>query len=796
MLRLAPFSHAMRRPLVVLLALAVPLAGFITRGAALGQEKPSKLLASKDPARRVEGARALAEKGGEDAEKLLRKALDDRDWEVVEWAAHGLGTHGSKDAVDELLKTALRAPVRRVRVSAARAVAKLDPEAALADLAKEVRKKTGLPAAEALAEICARNPLPAAVDAVEKALGSREQAVQDAAARAVCVLDESVILGHLAEWSSAGRLTAAANALEAIAARPGHVSVTALLELLDRRGLPPVIERRVLHAIQSAVRDGSDGDAQTRAAALLEAVANPADAWKRARSVRALDSLCRVPRDDDGRPGAATLPASVATSPLLAALEDRDDGVRAAAAHALSGTLAEDCWERLREVARSDSSDRVRRAAMRGVVSSAGFTPETKDLLVDRLERDSDERVREEAAVFLGRRECADRVDALIAALEDRTWTVGVCAAVSLGKTKSEAALEPLSARAENKDWKVAGAALAGLGHLDHHDAVLILIDALNAKHSVLKQTAYAFLRRLTAAEFADRQKPWREWWDGAKDSFTFVDREAEAKNAKKYGYATSTAGLYEHLDVTVLQSRGDHIEELLEKLGIEHRRTMAGNLDEAGLQPFGVFVSNCTGEITPADVEVLQWFTRAGGYLFCSCWALHHTAEPVSPGPVRKAATRGEVLDLVEARDCSGDEHALQGVFEPLVQPHYVLFGAHLIEVLEPETVAVLIDSPACAERWGAGDLACSFATGHGRIVDSANHFDLQGLESVEGLKKPEDRMAFAVDHMGLGYVEMREMHKRKVFHKEKTANEEIRDLSAFRFLSNFVREKRIADH
>jgi hypothetical protein len=245
---------------------------------------------------------------------------------------------------------------------------------------------------------------------------------------------------------------------------------------------------------------------------------------------------------------------------------------------------------------------------------------------------------------------------------------------------------------------------------------------------------------------------------------------------------------------VVVLQSRGDHIEQLLEKVGIQHRITRAAAVAQAELHPFAVFVSNCTGEIQPDDVERLQWFVRVGGYLFGSCWALQHTIARVHPGVVAKLPVKGEVLDNVTAEMCTRESVFAEGVFPEFTRPIYVLYGSFLIDVVAPERVEVLIDSPSCAARWGGGNLACWFSVGHGVILDSANHFDLQGLERVVGLKTPVDRMAYAMDHMGVDHDEVRRLEAARVWESQADSMKLVRDLSMFRFITNFVRQKRRA--
>ena len=163
-----------------------------------------------------------------------------------------------------------------------------------------------------------------------------------------------------------------------------------------------------------------------------------------------------------------------------------------------------------------------------------------------------------------------------------------------------------------------------------------------------------------------------------------------------------------------------------------------------------------------------------------------------VYPGVLKKYET-GEVLDTVSADNCAQDSPYLEGVFAPGVRPLYSLVGAHLIEVVDHERAEVLIDSPECAERWGIGDLAAWFPAGHGVVIDSVNHFDEQGLTNATGLKGAEAIQAYAVDHMGLSYEELRAKKKEKFWKSAAKAGREVMDLSVFKLVTNFVRLKRL---
>jgi hypothetical protein len=405
-----------------------------------------------------------------------------------------------------------------------------------------------------------------------------------------------------------------------------------------------------------------------------------------------------------------------------------------------------------------------------------------------------DSTVRERAIVRLGKSGVKGAVDALAGAIGDAQWEIGCCAAVSLGKTDDDQAAAPLLRLLKHNDWKLRGAAIVGLMHWSREAAVEPLLEMLADAHPAVARTAHEALRTMSRKFDAKPDaKSWKAWWGQAKGKHDFTDREATLDKLKKYGYAVPDSEIYAGLDVVVFQSRGDHIEQLLDKLKIGYRTTMMGKVLEAGMHPEAIFVSNCTGEIAPPDLEPLAWFVRTGGSLFGSCWSLSETIARIEGNVMQKAVTRDQVMDDVRALPVDADSPLLTGVFPPSVVPIYHLEGAHLIQVLDQERCEVLIDSPDAAERWGCGNLAAWFFCGHGVLFDSANHFDLQGLEKAPDLKTDKDRQAYAVDHMGLSFETWRATRSEGYWKNPGKASQSVPDLSAFRLLTNFVRSKRI---
>jgi len=495
-------------------------------------------------------------------------------------------------------------------------------------------------------------------------------------------------------------------------------------------------------------------------------------------------------------------------APVLAVLQPTLAGaaadVRAAGAAALARIATDEALEALAKLAQSDEDARVRRIALGALARVRGPKHDhTRALLLERLAKDGDARVRETAASYLGVRGKTDVIPVLEAALGDPDWRVMTSAAVALGKTQHEASTGSLAAlyRKGEDDWKKRASAVAGLTRMRSHSAVPVLISALADPEKLVSETAYQFLVEVSRQKLPPEPAAWNKWWEENEARTILSVPEEVLERRKQYGYARNApsskelfANAFAGVDVLVLQSEGDHIETVLDGLEIAHRLTTTGQVQSDGLHPQGVFVSNCTGEITSAEAERINWFVRAGGALFGSCWALEKTIQDLEPGLVRKLETRGQVLAEVPAYPCDADSSYLDGVFEPDCRPIYKLEGAHLIEVLDPEEVEVLVDSPQCAAGFGGANLAAWFRLGHGVVLDSSNHFELQGFV-LGNPRDPEERQAYAVDHLGLSYARLRELRKEKFWNKTSSAAENVKDLSVFRLITNFVWQKLLVE-
>ncbi|MBI5363549.1 MAG: HEAT repeat domain-containing protein, partial [Planctomycetes bacterium] len=553
--------------------------------------------------------------------------------------------------------------------------------------------------------------------------------------------------------------------------------------VLLRPALADLVERRAERAFALSVAAAADGAAAAAEKHVPRLGAAKA-ASVAARGVRVVAALANATKLDRTKLLALVKPA----------LSRPEVGVRAQAALVLAAIGGDDAKKEVLALLSGDKDERVRRAALDALVKLAPATDAgARTALVERLSTDASAEVRLAAAAALGVAKNEEARPALEKALVDKDWGVQVCAAVSLGKLGGGSVASLADLAKKHADWKVRGAACEGLMRTASKEALPPLIESLGDADPCVKKGSHVFLCAVAGENLPPDPAPWRAWWAKEGGRFEFRDPRALPSTGGGIEHTKAPAAqIWRGTDVVVLDSRGDHIQTVLEKQKVEHRMTMAGKIGESGVHAGAVFVANCTGEIEAVDVDRVRWFVLVGGNFFGSCWALHETVERALPGVVRKAETASEVIDRVAAYDCSGGSPYVAGVFQEGVVPEYALEGAHLIEVVTPERCEVLLDSPEALEHWGCGNLAVLFRAGHGTVVDSVNHFEAQDFQTVEGLKTPVDRQAWAMDHMGLAYDDWRKTRHEKWWDNSVKASNEVSDLSVFRLVTNVVRLSR----
>ncbi len=773
--------------------------GFLFVIGALGSEglaqdgvDPVRGIKSKVVADRLAAVEALRQSPDPLHEKLLLGALADRDREVVERAAMALSDRGSDAAVAQLVRVCTDGSILRLRRAAARTLGKISPVKATEELTKLTSGKHAARALEALAFVARESADSSTAAAIQRALRAKDRDQRLGAGRAICALPAGLADETLAELLKGSDAELAALALDAVSANPKSHFLPVLWNALRAPSVPDVLGRRLIAAgaacIATLERAGDSAQAAQQLQAFVELGAFiDRDAQARAMGLyTALDSVA----------SADSVLARAARPLLIAGLSAGQENVRKAAIQGSLRRAIPEARPLVLALAVKDTEASVRLLSLREATRAFGAAdPEVLALLIDRLSGDADASVREEAAVSLGATDLAGAAGPLTRALGDPSWTVATCAAVSLGKTRDVAALESLQGLLSHADWRLRASAVVGMTWLATQDCVPHLMRALGDGDPSVRRTAHVFLEQQLKAKLGEDRVAWEAWWKANSARARLVDPVAAKERRERYGYASQTAAVFEDMDVVVLESRGDHIQNLLGQLKIAHRLTQASKLAEAALHPGAIYVSNCTGEIEAKDVERIDWYVRAGGVLFGSCWSLTETIQRVHPGILRKLETNGDVLDNVVAFAVDPSSPYLKGAFGADAEPLYHLEGSHLIEVLEPELCEVLIDSPQALERWGGGNLAATFRSGHGVILDSANHFDLQGLEVALGLRTAEDRMEFAFDHMGMDYETWRRTQNEKYWDSALKASQNIFDFSALNIVTNFVRAKRLLD-
>jgi HEAT repeat protein len=744
-------------------------------------------LDSKDVLERVAAVQALAEKGAPDAEALLARAVKDRDYEVVHRAVEALGARGTAASLDLLTDLAVSGPTRSIRLSAALSAKRISAVAAGAALLKRLKGDEAVAAAEALGIVAD----PAAgkdLERLAKKKGKDTGPLRRACVDAIGALGDPKRIPFFTECLKDEDIGVRAAAVRGLAATKDPSAIAPMRDGLNEAAITNVMERRYLAAIRSLLLATSDPKKHELAATMIVQSfgmgPNPESAARFARLFGVL-----------GDAAAPVGPVEEYARLLLSlGVSHANEGVRCASIRALGRMGRAETYDRLASIAGGDPSVRTRFHALREAVRLKGDL--ALPLLLDRVGNDADPMIREEAAVILGKRRLADAVPALVQALGDKQWEVCVGAAVSLGRIRDPRALAALVALLGDKDWRRRGGGTVGLGWIRQKEAIPHLIDMLRDKEPAVARTALEFLRHISGEKLDENVKSWRAWWEKWQETFVFLDRDAEAKEAKRYGYAVQPRKVYEDMDIVVLVTRagGDNIQLLLTDYGIEHRTVRAAAVQKCGLAPHALFIANCPGEIVDDDVSAIQFYVHAGGYLFASCWSLQETIERCFPGVVRKYPLPGQVLGLVLAEPVPVESPLTRGVFAEGCQPLFTLEGAHLIDVMDPERFEVLIDSPDTATRWGEGNLAGWFTIGHGLVLDSVNHFDLQGMKEAR-LSDEKERMGFAMNHLGYDYAELRELREKGIFLKQPTAIRGTRDMTIFRFITTFVRQKRLAD-
>jgi HEAT repeat protein len=760
-----------------------------------------KDLRAKDADQRLAAIPVLIEDGSPKSGKALQKALKDSDWGVQIAAVEALSDWMTLDPTSSLVALALSTPVEQVRIAAAQALAKRNPNEVIALLAARLGKgKDTLPACATLLLFPAGEFDELLLKNMERLFQKKERPdLRAGAASLLHLLSPAPRLDFLNNALADADLRVRIAAIEAVQRAPFAKAFDPLVKQLFAPKTGDVLGRRLCLAVSAILANNSEKGAPAAAVLAQDFFRYRADkgavSWRIAvvaRAVFALEGEEIAPVQEQAR------------GDFIALLEDSSttEAARATAAWAFGADIlgAERTIKVLFHALKNEPSARVRRAAMVAVLELAPMNAELSAALMARAEEDQDFSIRRLATVSLGVADLEGVAPTLVSLCSDRDWQIAVCAAISLGKTRAPQALSALTDLCKDNDWRIRGAAIMGLTHLYKKDVIPVVIEMLADPERVVARTAHEYLQTVTHQKLSPTREAYQEWWSTNGGTLLLLTPEKARERGRAYADfgGRSLTSPYKNMDVFVFQSHGDHIENLLARREIEYTFTGPGAVGASEVHPFSVYIANCIGDCAGSDVDYLRWYVLTGGYLFSSCWALNGTIEQIEPGIMQSVRRymRGTLTDRVAAEMTVAASPYLKGVFGPGSQPIYSLEGAHMVQVLLPERCEVLLDSPECASRWGVGNLAAWFPMGHGLMLDSANHFGLQGFADDRTLRKPVDRQAYAVNHMGLSLEDLREVQKEKWWKNNEKAEEFIWDESAFRFLTNFVRWKRARGH
>jgi hypothetical protein len=183
--------------------------------------------------------------------------------------------------------------------------------------------------------------------------------------------------------------------------------------------------------------------------------------------------------------------------------------------------------------------------------------------------------------------------------------------------------------------------------------------------------------------------------------------------------------------DIVVVPGSYDHVEQVLELLGLPFSLVPAYDLHRAGLRAGQLIVVNCPGYgLERDDIAALREVVGAGGTLFTTDWSLRQVVEQAFPGHLawNERQTGDEVVDVEIA---APDNRWLRGVMAPGDEPRWWLEGSsYPIRVLRPDAVEILMTSAELGETYGEPAVAVAFGFGDGEVFHMISHYYLQRAE------------------------------------------------------------------
>ena len=238
---------------------------------------------------------------------------------------------------------------------------------------------------------------------------------------------------------------------------------------------------------------------------------------------------------------------------------------------------------------------------------------------------------------------------------------------------------------------------------------------------------------------------------DDRRRAYAAASKLTRDRMAAEAPLAAEALAAIEASDIVVVPGGYDHVEQVLEALGLPHVMVHPGQLASAGLHPGQLLVINCPGQVSEIDLAAVRRFVDAGGTLFTTDWALRHVIEPAFPGvlaynhrPTSDAVVRIEVLDP--------SSPYLAGVMDRRDDPQWWLeASSYPITVLDPARVNVLLRSPELGDQWGEEAVAVTFRHGEGEVFHMISHYYLQRTDLRSGRHRMEASSYWAEKGMAM---------------------------------------------
>ncbi|MEW6284016.1 MAG: hypothetical protein AB1758_35715, partial [Candidatus Eremiobacterota bacterium] len=230
--------------------------------------------------------------------------------------------------------------------------------------------------------------------------------------------------------------------------------------------------------------------------------------------------------------------------------------------------------------------------------------------------------------------------------------------------------------------------------------------------------------------------------------------------------------------DVVVVRGSMDHVEWVLDALGLPYLGVDASRLRQVSLSPRQTVIVNCPGRVPAQAIAPIRRFVEQGGRLFTTDWALN-LLEKAFPGNVRfnQRSTEDEVVPV---RQVPRSHPLLEGVTGGPCNPQWWLeYASHPIQVLHPG-VEVLLASWKLEERYGHDPVAVRFEHGRGDVVHMISHYYLQRTE----LRDARHRAGAEAWFSELGLVPDEELGELRLGELESAA-------TSARFLANILADK-----